>query len=185
MYLHTIKKCFRNAGILDKEFKVVSEGIATEDPFADLDGDSMADNSNDDAVELAELIEQVCEDPPDLEMYLNFDQDIVCQEFDDGNWNDEFFSELDHIQGHSSRVRVSSDDEDEEVEVDEPAQPKIKTIFEAIDLLEQAQYFLDFSRYESVANDISAAIDNIAKLKMKKMMSTKQSHIDKYFSSSC
>ena len=45
-----------------------------------------------------------------------------------------------------------------------------------IDLLEQAQYFVDFSGYESVANDISAAIDSIAKLKMKKMMSAKQSH---------
>lgn len=179
----TIKKCFRNAGILDKEFKVVSEGMVIEDPFADLDGDSMADNSNDDEVELAELIEQVCEDPPDLEMYLNFDQDIMCQEFDDDNWNDEFFSELDHIQGSSSRVRASTDDEDEEDEADEPAQPKIKTVSEAIDLLEQTQYFLDFSGYESVANDISAAIDKVAKLKMKKLMSAKQSHIDEYFSS--
>ena len=39
-----------------------------------------------------------CEDPHNLEMYLNFNQDIVHQEFDDDKWNDEFFAELDRTQ---------------------------------------------------------------------------------------
>ena len=54
----------RNAGILNKDFKVVSEGIVIlGDPFADLNDDTAADS---DEVELTQLIEQVCEDPPDL-----------------------------------------------------------------------------------------------------------------------
>ena len=52
--------------------------------MTDLDDDNVADS---DEVELTQLIEQVCEDPPDLDMYLNFDQDIVCREFDDEKRN--------------------------------------------------------------------------------------------------
>ena len=63
--------------------KVIFEVIVTlRDPFTDLDDNSAADS---DEVELTQLIEQLCEDPPDLDMYLNFDQDIVCREFDDEN----------------------------------------------------------------------------------------------------
>ena len=59
-----IRKCFKNAGILDKDFKVISERIVTlRDSFADLDDNSAADN---DEVELTQLIEQACEDPPEL-----------------------------------------------------------------------------------------------------------------------
>ena len=130
---------------------------------------------------MAELIQQVSEDPPTLEMYVNFDQDIVCREFDNDKWNDEFFSELDHTQGSSSRARVTTtDDEDEQEEDNEPPQPKIATISEATDLLEQTRYFFDF---ESVANDISAAVDKVSMLKLKKTMSAKQTHIHNFFSS--
>ena len=86
---------------MDKDFKVASEVVVTgDDPFADLDAESgdvvdHGHSGDNDVVELTRLVEQVCEDPPDLVMYLNFDQDIVCQEFDDDKWNDEFFAELD------------------------------------------------------------------------------------------
>ena len=80
--------------------KVIFKGIVTlGDPFTDLDDNSAADS---DEVELTQLIEQVCEDPPDLDMYLNFDQDIVCSKFDDGNWNNKFFLESDRTQGSIS-----------------------------------------------------------------------------------
>ena len=70
-------------------FKII---ITLGDPFTDLDDNSAADS---DEVELTQLIEQVCEDLSDFDMYLSFDQDIVCREFDDENWNNEFFLELD------------------------------------------------------------------------------------------
>ena len=57
-------------------------------------------------------------------MYLNSDQDIVCREFDDENWNNKFF--LDRTQGSSSQRRTedaSSDNEEDEAD-DEPFQPK-------------------------------------------------------------
>ena len=79
-------------------------------------------------------------------MYLNSDQDIVCREFDDENWNNEFFLELDRTQGSSSRPRTEDADSDIEEDVADykPFQHKIKTLNEAIGLLEQTQYFLDF-----------------------------------------
>ena len=148
--------------------------------MSDLDDYSVPDS---DEVELTQLIEQVCKDPPDLDMSLNFVQDIVCREFDDENWNNEFFLELDRTQGSSSRPRTedaSSDNKEDEAD-DEPFQPTIKTLTEAIDLLEQTQYFLDFSGYESVANEVGAVIDKVVLLQMKELMSAKQSHIDEYF----
>ena len=101
-----------NAGILYKDFKVVSEGIVTlEDPFTDLDDDSAADS---DEVELTQLIEQVCEDLPDF-----------------ARWKLEqwIFLELDRTQESFSWPRTedaSSDNEEDEAD-NEPFQPKIKT----------------------------------------------------------
>ena len=39
----TIKKCFRKAGILDKDFGVVSQDVLEDDPFADLELDHGTD----------------------------------------------------------------------------------------------------------------------------------------------
>ena len=47
-------------------------------------------------------------------MYLNSDQDIVCREFDDENWNNEFFLELDRTQGSSSSPRTEDASSDNE-----------------------------------------------------------------------
>ena len=52
---------------------------------------------------------------------------------------------------------------------------------EAIGLLEQIQYFVDFSGYETVANEVGAVIDKVVLLQMKELMSAKQSYIDEYF----
>ena len=63
----TIKKCFRKARVLDKDFKVVSEVVVTgDDLFADLDAESgdVVDHGHRgdyDVAELTRLVEQVCE----------------------------------------------------------------------------------------------------------------------------
>ena len=172
-----------------KDFKVVSEVVVPGvDPFADLDAESRdvvdhGHSSDDDMVELTRLVERVCEDPPDLEMYLNFDQDIVCQQFDDDKWNDEFFAELDRTQeGATCKERRLQEDEatcssDEE----EPVQPTIKTTSEALQLHEQTQYFLDFFGHGYVANYVGVVIDKVVALQMKQLMNAKQSHIDDCF----
>ena len=79
---------------------------------------------------------------------------------------------LDSLYYRSSRPRTedaSSDNEEDEAD-NEPFQPKIKTLTEAIDLLEQTQYFLDFSGYESVANEVGAVIDKVVLLQMKELI---------------
>ena len=106
---------------------------------------------------MTQLIEKVCEDSPDLDMYLNSDQGIVCREFDDENWNNNLnwivLKKVPVDQQQKIYKRRWADDE--------PFQPKIKTLTKAIDLLEQTQYFLDFSGYEPVANEVGAVIDKI------------------------
>ena len=90
---------------------------------------------------------------------------------------------MDFTQGSSSQPRTedpSSNNEEDEAD-NEPFQRKNKTLTEAIDLLEQTQYFLDFSGYESVVNEVGAVIDRVVLLQMKELMSAKQSHIDEYF----
>ena len=80
---------------MDKDFKVVSEvDVTGDDPFADLDAESgdvvdHGHSSDDNEVELTRLDEQVCDDPPDLEiyMYLNFNQDIVSRIMTNGMMN--------------------------------------------------------------------------------------------------
>ena len=109
-------------------------------------------------------------------MYLNFDQGIVCQEFDDDKCNDEFFVELDQTpEGATCKDRRLQEDEatcssDEE----EPVQLTIKITSKALQLLEQAQYFLDFFGHGSVTNDIGIVIDKAAALQMKQWVNAKQ-----------
>ena len=52
-------------------------------------------------------------------------------------------------------------------------QPTIKTTSEALQLLEQTQYFLDFFGHGSVANDVGVVIYKVATLQMKQLMNVK------------
>ena len=84
-----ICKCFRMAGILDKEFAVVYRPYEEEDPFEDLD----SLNSS----ELKDLINQIT--PTDaecsLDQYISGDKNIpVCFEHENEKWEEQFLHPL-------------------------------------------------------------------------------------------
>ena len=163
----------------NRNFDIVSVGLSIDsDPFEDLDDDNGLNS------QLNELVGQAChDDPPDLNMYINFDQDFpICHEFDDDTWNDEFFSELDKSQEAVRSTRPRLEDQDSKDDEDEaPSLPKIKSLPEAIYSLEQVKYHLEFYGYGSEADSISIAIHTIAEVQMKKFMSAKQTCIHEYF----
>ena len=77
--INVIKKCFRNAGILNPSFQVVSREVPTEDPFLDLDRDE------DVLVEDEELITQLAIENPCTvsELALADDNLAACADFSD------------------------------------------------------------------------------------------------------
>ena len=83
--------------------------------------------------ELAGLVQKLCgDDDYSPDEYVNFDEETpVCQEYDDDEWNDSFFNELDASRSRGTRQRdqESSDNEDDEEEA--PVPPKIKSYTEA------------------------------------------------------
>ena len=133
----TIKKCFRKAGILNKDFQVVSrdcERDSEEDPFMDLD---VTSNMED-----LESLSQVAtgDSSCSVEEFINVDSELpVCQDIYDDKWDQEF---LNHITQESSTEETEViESEDSEVEDPVPAHaPQLKSFKEAID---EVSYFLD------------------------------------------
>ena len=86
----TIKKCFRKAGILNREFQLVtrvSEGDDEEDPFVELDSEES------DMEDLENLISQFQNGGSccSVEDFVNGDSDLrVCQDIFDDKWEQEF-----------------------------------------------------------------------------------------------
>ena len=156
----TICKCFRRAEILS-EIGVVTcryEG----DPFADLEEDD-ACNMEDEIQTLCDQVmggEQQC---PVAE-FIGGDDDLSFYfEPNDQNWDAELFSSM----------FPSSDDRDHESEdediYDQQPEPKLKCLREAIDCLENVQYFL---RYHSHPCDLSSAIISLAAIQTKSLTQT-------------
>ncbi len=96
----TIKKCFRNAGILTESFQVVQAIRISEDsdPFLDID----ESNEDDDETalheqELNDLTAKLQEEDDACEVsdLASAEDDVpVCAEFADDKWDDEFMSGL-------------------------------------------------------------------------------------------
>ena len=81
----TIKKCFRKAGMLDRELAVRQLQVLTEDPFSDLD--DQVDS------ELVDLIRQVDENVQcSADCYVSADDELLtCSDMDHDTWEVEFF----------------------------------------------------------------------------------------------
>ena len=128
----TIKKCFRNAGILIKELDVVNLGIEEDsDPFLEAD----------ERMELEQLIARTGTGGCTVDEFLTGDSDLpVCTEMDADNWDETFGATADQ----------------------EPALPKLKTIKEAITALEYVAYYLEYKGLGDVALSVASNVDKIA-----------------------
>lgn len=84
----TIKKCFRKAGILDKDFHVVQQRVLEEDPFRDLDPQLQDEEVDSD---LLDLMARVQDDHCSLDTYLCEDDLPTCFDMDNPYWENDFF----------------------------------------------------------------------------------------------
>ena len=90
----TIKKCFRKAGILNREFQIVarvSESDDEEDPFVELD------SGNSDMEDLENLISQVQDGDSSrsVEEFVSGDSDLpVCQDIFSDKWEQQFLDQI-------------------------------------------------------------------------------------------
>ena len=178
----TIKKCFRKAGILNKDFQVVTrdcECDSEEDPFMDLD---VTSNMED----LESLMSQVTtgDSSCSVEEFINVDSELpVCQDIYDDKWDQEF---LNHITQESSteetEVIESEDSEDEGEEDPVPAHaPQLKSFKEAMRYLEEVSHFLDSKGHADVANETCKLMDSVAVLHHSSLLSARQSTLKDYF----
>ena len=128
----TVRKCFRNAGILDSDMAVVVRD--EEDPFS----------AADECMALQGLIDKTMSghEACPLEEYVNGDSDLpVCLDVDDNSWENTFFAHLGQEEEEASEDE-ENDDHDEETVDDEPPL-KVKTYKEANEFLEEVQRFLE------------------------------------------
>ena len=85
----TIQKCFRKAGILDRDFVLMERGVIDHDPFEDLDEEL-------DTSDLQTLISQVQQDNAcSVEEFVNGDQELQASINIYGDeWSEEFLNSL-------------------------------------------------------------------------------------------
>lgn len=168
----TIKKCFRKAGILDKDFSVVSRSCEEIDPFEDLDFD-VSDTS-----EIGELIGQLgrTEASCSVSEFINGDDDLpVCFELDNDHWEEQFFSSI----NPTTSTCMESEPEEDDLDL-EPPPPKLRNIGEAVRHLEDVREFLDSRGYVTEATTIASAVDTVASLHCK---AHHQSTLDEFLTS--
>ena len=164
----TIMKCFRKAGILDRELDVVSRGIEDDsDPFLEAD----------ERTELEDLIEKTGDGSCTVDEFLTGDSDLpVCVEMDDDNWDTRFLEELGNDHNCEEVSSRDSDDEDDTADQEEP--PKLKSYKEAVVALEEVSRFLEFKGHGDEVLSIGCTIDRIVNLKH---ASARQTTLHDYF----
>ena len=164
----TVTKCFRNAGVLDRELDVITRGIEEDsDPFLEAD----------ERMELEQLIEKTGTGGCTIDEFLTGDSDLpVCAEMDDDNWDTAFLAEI----GNEQQMEDNDSDAEDDATVDqEPPLPRLKTYKEAITALEDVSYFLEYKGHGDEALSISSNVDKIVNLKH---ASARQTTLHDYFS---
>ena len=171
----TICKCFRSAGVLDKDLNVTTCNVGQDDadPFLAVDSE----------FHLNDLIPQVVSDGAcSVDEYLDGDGSLpVCRELSEEHWEEEFLaaacsSEPDSIDDEEDCVAG-----DVEMEVVE-AVPKIDTFKDAMKNLEDVQLFLQNKGFTEEALKVGSVVTTVARLYCSSLVFSKQTTLDSYFS---
>ena len=134
----TIKKCFRKAGILDKDFHVVQQRVLEEDPFRDLHPQLQDEEVDSD---LLDLMARVQDDHCSLDTYLCEDDLPTCFDMDNPYWEDDFFADLEETPEQGTND--DSDVEDGDIDELSPLPLKIRSYREALGALEDVRAFFE------------------------------------------
>ena len=163
----TISKCFRKAGILDTEMKIVSCDVDNdEDPFLQSDAQ----------MELQSLIDQAmpANGACTCQEYLTGEDDLpVCKDFDNDCWDADYIAQLGEERDNEGPV----DDEDDEAVI-QPPPLKLCSYQEVVESLEHAYLFLESRGNIPEAMSIGSSIDDIVKLKV---LSSRQTTISDFY----
>ena len=158
----TIKKCFRKAGILDKDFCVVKEKVLEEDPFRDLDPQVEEEEEDTDLLELMVYVNG--DNHCSVDTYLNEEILPTCFDMDNPSWEDEFFTDL----GESTEQVGADDCDDEEsttIQTDVSPPPfKIGSYREALNAFEDVAAFLEDKGHTSATTKFMAFSDQVVSL---------------------
>ena len=155
----TIKKCFRKAGILDKDFHVVQQRVLEEDPFRDLHPQLQDEEVDSD---LLDLMARVQDDHCSLDTYLCEDDLPTCFDMDNPYWEDDFFADLEETPEQGTND--DSDVEDGDIDELSPLPLKIRSYREALGALEDVRAFFESKGHTSEATQVMAFADNITDL---------------------
>ena len=181
----TIQKCFRKAGILDRDFSVMKRASALDhEPFEDLDEE--LDTSN-----LQALISQVQQgNSCSVEEFVNGDQELqTCVNIYGDEWSEEFLNSLPgpspKTPSDSETAPAIDDDmevagEQEEEEEEGSCEPKLKKLKEAIQCTNDVLCFLDHKGYTMEANQASQLLDSVNLLCVNSK-NLKQTYVTHYF----
>lgn len=106
------------------------------------------------------------------EEYINGDDDLhFCFDVSNDQWEQEFFTMVQSAQENDDND-VQSDTEKSDDETVVIAEPKIKSIKEAILSPEEVQYFLNYHMQLCHPSSLSSTIDNLADIYYKKLVQT-------------
>ena len=174
----TVKKCFRKAGILTKQFDVVTRGSDSDgDPFEDLDNSV-------DVADLQSLIEQVSptQEHCSVDEFLTANSEIpFCDDIFSDTWESEFFARI-NDNDESEQLVVSNDDNDDEDDTgDIEIVSKVKSYSEAIKALEDVAFFLEKKGQPDAAIQASKLSNEVVRIHCSVIQSTKQSTLDNFF----
>ena len=175
----TIKKCFRKAGILNREFQIVarvSESDDDEDPFVELD------SGNSDMEDLENLISQVQDGDSScsVEEFVSGDSDLpVCQDIFSDKWEQQFLDQITKNPSSELTEETGSSESESEAEDEQDVEPRLKSLKEVIHALEEVSSFLDYKGYTDEAYETSKLVNSVAQLHSLK--SARQTTIKEYF----
>ena len=177
----TIQKCFRKAGILDRDFVVMKRGFIDHDPFEDLDEEL-------DTSDLQTLISQVQQDNScSVEEFVNGDQDLQTSINIYGEeWSEEFLNSLPvpSLKACSDPETAPALDDmevtEEQEEEEGSCEPKLKNLKEAIQCTKDVLCFLDNNGYTVEANQASQLLDSVHLLCVNSR-NLKQTYVTDYF----
>ena len=129
----TIKKCFRKAGILEKDITVVQLHVLSQrDPFTDFDDSADGSDTED---ELLHLMNAVQGSDGACTLHARNDEAenevSICSEFADTR-DEQFMAEL---QPNSSEARVITDEDECKQDAPEPPAKRVKNYKEAVECL--------------------------------------------------
>ena len=172
----TVKKCFRQAGILKQDFSVVD--LPSEaDPFADLDETSDSGHAEEELTHLMNAVQgQDC--ACTLEEIFAAENDVpICSEFADDAWDETF---MDELQPSISEAQVNSEEDECEQDMPDPPAKRIKTYKEAVECLEDVRHFLEDKGHTKEATETDTLVNKLTSFQCSKI-STMQSYITSYF----